>query len=79
MICGENEMISEEIFSNPLVRVVALTGSIATGKEFIKAAAKTVKRLILELGGHSPFLVFSDAEFERAVKDGVRRAFRNAG
>lgn len=79
VVNGDNTLISEEIFSNPLVRLVALTGSTATGKEFIKASAKTVKHLILELGGHSPFIVFADANFERAVKDGVRRAFRNAG
>ncbi|MEN3203390.1 MAG: NAD-dependent succinate-semialdehyde dehydrogenase, partial [Atribacterota bacterium] len=79
VVSGDNALISEEIFSNPLVRLVALTGSTATGKEFIKASAKTVKRLVLELGGHSPFIVFGDANFDRAVKDGVRRAFRNAG
>ncbi len=79
VVSGDNALISEEIFSNPLVRLVALTGSTATGKEFIEASAQTVKRLILELGGHSPFIVFADANFERAVKDGVRRAFRNAG
>jgi len=79
VVNGDNALISEEIFSNPLVRLVALTGSTATGKEFIQASAKTVKRLVLELGGHSPFIVFADANFDRAVKDGVRRAFRNAG
>ncbi|MGQ9622584.1 MAG: NAD-dependent succinate-semialdehyde dehydrogenase [Candidatus Caldatribacteriaceae bacterium] len=79
VVSGDNTLISEEIFSNPLVRLVALTGSTTTGKEFIKASAQTVKRLVLELGGHSPFIVFADANFERAVKDGVRRAFRNAG
>ncbi|MEN3186541.1 MAG: NAD-dependent succinate-semialdehyde dehydrogenase [Atribacterota bacterium] len=79
VVNGDNALISEEIFSNPLVRLVALTGSTETGKEFIRASAKTLKRLILELGGHSPFIIFADADLSRAVKDGVKRSFRNAG
>ncbi|NLJ37218.1 MAG: NAD-dependent succinate-semialdehyde dehydrogenase [Candidatus Atribacteria bacterium] len=79
VVNGENALISNEIFSNPLVKLVALTGSTETGKEFIKASAYTVKRLMLELGGHSPFIVFADADLDRAVKDGVKRAFRNTG
>ncbi|MDK2897125.1 MAG: succinate-semialdehyde dehydrogenase / glutarate-semialdehyde dehydrogenase [Candidatus Atribacteria bacterium] len=78
-ISGDNALISQEIFSDPRVRLVALTGSTETGKEFIRASAQTVKRLILELGGHSPFIVFSDADLEKAIKDGVKRAFRNTG
>ncbi len=79
VISGDNSVISGEVFANPLVRLVALTGSTGTGKEFIRASATTVKRLILELGGHSPLLVFADADIKRAVKDGVKRSFRNAG
>jgi succinate-semialdehyde dehydrogenase/glutarate-semialdehyde dehydrogenase len=56
-VSGDNTMISDEVFSNPLVRLVALTGSTDTGKEFVRASAKTLKRLVLELGGHSPFIV----------------------
>jgi len=78
-VSGDNTMISDEVFSNPLVRLVALTGSTDTGKEFVRASAKTLKRLVLELGGHSPFIVFADADLTKAVKDGVKRAFRNAG
>ncbi|NSW75567.1 MAG: NAD-dependent succinate-semialdehyde dehydrogenase [Candidatus Atribacteria bacterium] len=79
VVSGDNALISEEIFSNPLVRLVALTGSTETGKEFVRASAKTLKRLVLELGGHSPFIVFADADLSKAVKDGVKRSFRNAG
>ncbi|MEI6157410.1 MAG: aldehyde dehydrogenase family protein, partial [Atribacterota bacterium] len=79
VVCGDNVLFSQEVFSHPLVKLVALTGSTETGKEFIKASAQTVKRLVLELGGHSPFLVFADADFNKAVKDGVKRSFRNAG
>jgi acyl-CoA reductase-like NAD-dependent aldehyde dehydrogenase len=79
VINGDNEVISEEVFVNPRVRLIALTGSTDTGKKFIEASARNVKRLILELGGHSPFIVFADADFDKAVKDGVKRAFRNAG
>ncbi|HXL01808.1 MAG TPA: NAD-dependent succinate-semialdehyde dehydrogenase [Candidatus Atribacteria bacterium] len=79
VIIGDNTLISQKIFSDPRIRLVALTGSTETGKEFIKASAPTVKKLILELGGHSPFIVFADANFEKAVKDGLKRAFRNAG
>ncbi|HSV31109.1 MAG TPA: NAD-dependent succinate-semialdehyde dehydrogenase [Atribacteraceae bacterium] len=79
VISGDNTVVGGEFFANPLVRLIALTGSTETGKKFIKSSAQTVTRLMLELGGHSPLLVFADADLKRAVKDGVKRAFRNSG
>ncbi|MGZ8769310.1 aldehyde dehydrogenase family protein, partial [Aeromicrobium sp.] len=60
-------------------RVIAFTGSSETGRQLMAAAAPGLKRLILELGGHTPMVVFNDADLDRAVPDGVKRSFRNAG
>jgi len=78
-VTGSGSRIGTAIVEHPLVRKVAFTGSGSVGQEIMARAAKNLKRVSLELGGHSPFIVFSDADFERAVTDGVKRSFRNMG
>ena len=59
--------------------MISLTGDIATGKKMLQAAAKTVKRTHLELGGKAPVIVFDDADLD-AVVGGLRAfGFYNAG
>ena len=59
--------------------MVSLTGDVATGKEIARAAADTLKRVHLELGGKAPVIVFDDADLE-AVVEGVKIAgYFNAG
>ncbi|WP_135230825.1 NAD-dependent succinate-semialdehyde dehydrogenase [Deinococcus fonticola] len=61
------------------VRKLTFTGSTAVGKLLYEQSAKTMKRISLELGGHAPFLVFADADLEKAASEVVASKFRNAG
>lgn len=61
------------------VRKLTFTGSTAVGRLLYTQAARTIKRVSLELGGHAPFVVFDDADLERAAADVVTSKFRNAG
>lgn len=61
------------------VRKVTFTGSTAVGRELYGQAAKTIKRVSLELGGHAPFLVFGDADLKQAAGEVISSKFRNAG
>lgn len=61
------------------VRKVTFTGSTEVGKLINKNAAETVKRVSLELGGHAPFIVFADADLDKAVQGMIASKFRNAG
>ncbi|GAB4318583.1 aldehyde dehydrogenase family protein [Pseudothermotoga elfii] len=79
VVTGRASKIGKVLTEHPLVSKIAFTGSTAVGKEIMKSAANTVKKLTLELGGNCPMIVFEDADLHEAVKGGVRRAFRNAG
>jgi len=79
IVYGSHEEVGAELFSNPVVKKIAFTGSTETGKKIMRSAADSLKKLNLELGGHSPLLVFEDADFKKSVKDGVKRSFRNMG
>ncbi|QFP77322.1 NAD-dependent succinate-semialdehyde dehydrogenase [Deinococcus sp. AJ005] len=61
------------------VRKLTFTGSTAVGRLLYQQAAKTIKRVSLELGGHAPFLVFADADLDKAAREVVGSKFRNAG
>jgi aminobutyraldehyde dehydrogenase len=79
ILAGRGDSVGAPLVSHPAVRMVSLTGSIATGQKILQAAAATLKRTHLELGGKAPVLVFDDADLE-AVVAGVRAAgFYNAG
>jgi betaine-aldehyde dehydrogenase/aminobutyraldehyde dehydrogenase len=62
VITGEGEPVGAGIVRHPDVRLVSLTGAVATGKEVARAAAETLKRVHLELGGKAPVIVFDDAD-----------------
>ncbi len=71
--------VGAELTSNPLVRMVTFTGSTEVGKLLMGQAAKTVKRVGLELGGNAPFIVFDDADLDTAVAGAIASKYRNAG
>lgn len=79
VITGPSNRVGEELLTNPITNMVAFTGSTETGKFLMAAAAPDLKKLILELGGQTPLVVFKDADLNRAVSDGVKRSFRNMG
>jgi 1-pyrroline dehydrogenase len=79
VITGHGEPVGAGLVRHPGVDMVSLTGDTATGKEVAAAAAQTLKRVHLELGGKAPVVVFDDADLE-AVSAGVRLAgFYNSG
>jgi aminobutyraldehyde dehydrogenase len=79
VITGEGEPVGAGIVRHPDIRMVSLTGDVATGKEIAKAAAETLKRVHLELGGKAPVVVFDDAD-PAAVAEGIKIAgYWNSG
>jgi aminobutyraldehyde dehydrogenase len=79
IICGRGETVGAPLVSHPRVRMVSLTGDVATGHKVLGAAAGNLKRTHLELGGKAPVIVFDDADIN-AVVAGVRTfGFYNAG
>jgi 1-pyrroline dehydrogenase len=79
VITGDGEPVGAGIVRHPDVRMVSLTGDVATGKEVARAAADTLKRVHLELGGKAPVIVFDDAD-PAAVAEGIKIAgYWNSG
>ncbi|MGB5557106.1 MAG: NAD-dependent succinate-semialdehyde dehydrogenase [Paracoccaceae bacterium] len=79
VLTGSASAIGGEITSNPKVAKITFTGSTAIGKQLLAEAASTVKRMSMELGGNAPFIVFDDADLEKAVAGAITAKFRNAG
>ncbi len=71
--------LGESLVAHPTPRKVAFTGSVPAGKAIAAAAAGTMKRLTLELGGHSPAIVCADADLDRAATAICRHGFANSG
>jgi len=71
--------MSQVLISDPRIRKLTFTGSTDVGRLLYSQAAQTLKRVSLELGGNAPFLVFEDADMEKAAKEVAASKFRNAG
>jgi len=71
--------VSEVIIGDRRIRKVTFTGSTEVGKKLYAQSAATMKRISLELGGHAPYIIFDDADIDRAVTDVIACKFRNAG
>jgi aminobutyraldehyde dehydrogenase len=79
LVLGRGETVGAPLVAHPGVNMVSLTGDIATGRSVLEAAAKTIKRTHLELGGKAPVIVYDDADID-AVVEGVRTfGYYNAG
>jgi len=79
VILGRGESVGNALINHPKISMVSITGDVATGKKVLQAAAKTVKRTHLELGGKAPVIVFDDADID-AVVAGIRTfGYYNAG
>ncbi|MCE2945604.1 MAG: NAD-dependent succinate-semialdehyde dehydrogenase [bacterium] len=79
VVTGTPEPIGRELTANRLVRKVTFTGSTDVGKLLLRQCADTVKKVSLELGGNSPFLIFDDADLDAAAEGAVACKFRNTG
>lgn len=79
LLFGRPAEISERLIPSPIIRKVSFTGSVPVGKHLAELAARCVKPTTLELGGHSPVIVFDDADIEKAVKILGQFKYFNAG
>ena len=79
VVTGDARTVGGELTGNPLVRKITFTGSTPVGKVLLKQAAETVKKVSMELGGNAPFIVFDDADLDRAVEGAIAAKFRNSG
>ncbi|MDA7085061.1 NAD-dependent succinate-semialdehyde dehydrogenase [Pseudomonas sp. SA3-5] len=79
VVTGDAVAIGGELTNSADVRKLSFTGSTAIGKLLMAQCATTLKKVSLELGGNAPFIVFDDADLERAVEGALIAKFRNAG
>ncbi len=79
VITGDAQGIGQVWCDDPRVRFLGFTGSTEVGKQLMRQAAATVKKVALELGGNAPFIVFADADLEAAVEGAISAKFRNMG
>ncbi|HET7411215.1 MAG TPA: NAD-dependent succinate-semialdehyde dehydrogenase, partial [Pararhizobium sp.] len=79
VVTGAPEPIVSAWTADHRVRALSFTGSTNIGQKLYRDSAATMKRLILELGGHAPFVVFADADLDRAVEAAVSAKFATSG
>lgn len=76
---GAGPAVGKALAAHPLVRKISFTGAPSTGSAILKAVADRHVPVLLELGGKNPFIVFNDADIDRAVGDALDAAFFNKG
>ena len=79
IVLGEGPGVGAPLTAHPDVDLVSFTGGVATGKSIMRAAADTVKRVSLELGGKNPNIVFADTDFETVVDYALVAVFLHSG
>jgi len=79
LVSGVGPVVGEAIAAHADVDMVSFTGSTRAGKRVAEVASQTVKKVSLELGGKSPNVILDDADFTKAVADGVGKCFLNSG
>ncbi|MBU0726102.1 MAG: NADP-dependent succinate-semialdehyde dehydrogenase [Alphaproteobacteria bacterium] len=79
VVTGSASAIGGELTGNPIVRKITFTGSTEIGKVLLEQCAATVKKASMELGGNAPFIVFDDADLDKAVEGAIASKYRNAG
>jgi succinate-semialdehyde dehydrogenase/glutarate-semialdehyde dehydrogenase len=79
IVWGVPSEVSTHLITSPIVRKISFTGSVPVGKQLAALAGQHMKRITMELGGHSPVLVFDDADIEPAAEMLARSKIRNAG
>ncbi len=79
LVNGDGPTVGAAMSAHEGIDMMSFTGSTRAGTEITKAAAPTVKRVTLELGGKSPNVILDDADLQKAVTRGVRHCFQNTG
>ena len=79
LVMGAGPVAGAPLSSDPRVDLVSFTGGLATGKRIMAAAANTVKKVALELGGKNPHIIFADADLDAAIDNAVTAVFLHSG
>ena len=79
LILGPGSVVGKSLISDPRVDLVSFTGGLTTGRTIMIAAAQTIKKLALELGGKNPHIIFADADLDAAIDNAVTGAFLHSG
>ncbi|MBS0536074.1 MAG: NAD-dependent succinate-semialdehyde dehydrogenase [Proteobacteria bacterium] len=79
VVTGQAPPIADVLCSDPRVRIVSFTGSTEIGRQIATRCGATVKRMVMELGGHAPLIVFDDADLDRAVAIAMDAKFATSG
>ena len=79
LLSGDPPSIASQLIASDIVKKISITGSSRVGKLILKQAADKVQRVTMELSGHSPFIVFDDADIKKAADMAVASKFRNNG
>lgn len=79
IVTGESRVLGEELTQNEFISKFSFTGSTPVGRLLSEQCASTIKKTSLELGGNAPFIVFADADIDKAVESAVAAKFRNGG
>ncbi|MFL2886979.1 MAG: NAD-dependent succinate-semialdehyde dehydrogenase [Candidatus Pelagibacter sp.] len=79
LLSGDPPSIASQLISSDIIKKISLTGSTRVGKLILKQAADKVQRVTMELSGHSPFIVFDDADLNKATDIAIASKFRNNG
>jgi len=79
VVFGDPPVIGRRFATDPEIKSLTFTGGTAVGKELFALCATTVKRMVLELGGHAPVIVFADSDVRAVAKAAAAAKFRNAG
>jgi len=79
LLSGDPPSIARQLIASDIVKKISITGSSRVGKLILKQAADKVQRVTMELSGHSPFIVFEDADIKKAAEMAIAAKFRNNG
>ena len=79
LLSGDPAAIASELISSDTIKKISITGSTRVGKLILKQAANKVQRVTMELSGHSPFIVFDDADINKVTDMAIAAKFRNNG
>ena len=79
LLSGDPPSIAQQLIASDIIKKISVTGSSKVGKLILKQAANKVQRVTMELSGHSPFIVFDDADLKKATDMAITAKFRNNG
>lgn len=79
IVTGESQIVGGVLTTDKRIKKLSFTGSTRVGKLLMEQSASTLKKLSLELGGNAPFIIFDDANLDKAIDGALSSKYRNAG